>query len=129
MLPFRIGESPMRHWRFPIAGRGVDRIVGDPPVGVSLKVRRTRVGQTVPETRRIRAEGREMRITPNEMNNIAGYRYGFMIADMVLGDTLNEFADGSIEEDELAVAIQQHRIAYEGYVRKLHEYLKPVAEA
>ena len=74
-------------------------------------------------------EGTEMRITSNELNNIAGYRYGFMIADMVLGDTLNDFAQGEIEEDELAVAIQQHRIAYEGYVKKLHEYLRPVAEA
>ena len=70
-----------------------------------------------------------MRISSNELTNIAGSRYGFMIADMVLGDTLNEFADGSIDEDELEVALQQHRIAYEGYVKKLHEYLKPVAEA
>ena len=35
-----------------------------------------------------------MRINPAEMNQIAGYRYGFMIADMVLGDTLHEFAEG-----------------------------------
>jgi hypothetical protein len=65
----------------------------------------------------------------SELNHIAGYRYGFMIADMVLGDTLTEFADGSIDEDELAVALQQHRLAYEGYVKKVHEYLKPVAQA
>lgn len=70
-----------------------------------------------------------MRISSNELTHIAGFRYGFMIADMVLGDTLNEFAEGSIDEDELEVALQQHRIAYEGYVKKLHEYLKPVAEA
>jgi hypothetical protein len=63
------------------------------------------------------------------MSNIAGYRYGFMIADMVLGDTLREYAQGKIEDDELEVALQQHRMAYEGYVRKLHEYLRPVAEA
>ena len=48
---------------------------------------------------------------------------------MVLGDTLTEFADGSIDEDELAVALQQHRLAYEGYVKKVHEYVKPVAQA
>jgi hypothetical protein len=52
-----------------------------------------------------------------------------MIADMVLGDTLREYAQGKIEDDELEVALQQHRMAYEGYVRKLHEYLRPVAEA
>jgi hypothetical protein len=70
-----------------------------------------------------------MRITRNELDHIAGYRYGFIIADMVLGDTLAEFAEGGIEEDELAVAIQQHRIAYEGYLKKLHDCLRPVAEA
>ena len=70
-----------------------------------------------------------MRMNTTDLNQITGYRYGFMIADMVLGDTLTEFADGSIDEDELEIAIQQHRVAYEGYVRKLHEYLKPVAEA
>ncbi len=70
-----------------------------------------------------------MRINSIELSQIAGFRYGFMIADMVLGDTLNEFAEGSAEEDELEVAIQQHRMAYEGYLKKLHEYLKPVAEA
>ena len=70
-----------------------------------------------------------MRINPVEMNQIAGYRYGFMIADMVLGDTLSEFADGAIDEDELELAIQQHRQAYDSYLKKLHEYLKPIAEA
>ena len=70
-----------------------------------------------------------MRLHNSELNHIAGYRYGFMIADMVLGDTLTEFADGSIDVDELSVALQQHRLAYEGYVKKVHEYLKPVAQA
>jgi hypothetical protein len=70
-----------------------------------------------------------MRITDNELSRIAGFRYGFMIADMVLGDTLNEFAQGAIDEDELSVALQQHRRAYEGYVRKLQAYVKPVAQA
>lgn len=70
-----------------------------------------------------------MRINRNDLDHIAGYRYGFIIADMVLGDTLAEFAEGGVEEDELAVAIQQHRMAYEGYVRKLHACLRPVAEA
>jgi hypothetical protein len=69
------------------------------------------------------------RIDPLELSQIAGYRYGFMIADMILGDTLNEFADGSADEDELLIALNQHREAYEGYVRKLHEYIRPVAEA
>ena len=54
-----------------------------------------------------------MRISRYELDHIAGYRYGFMIADMVLGDTLDEFAQGGIEEEELSVAIQQHRMAYE----------------
>ncbi len=70
-----------------------------------------------------------MRINPAEMDRINGYRYGFMIADMVLGDTLNEFADGGADEDEVQVALQQHRMAYEGYVRKLHEYLTAVPQA
>ena len=70
-----------------------------------------------------------MRINPAEMDRINGYRYGFMIADMVLGDTLNEFADGGAGEDEVQVALQQHRMAYEGYVRKLHEYLTAVPQA
>jgi hypothetical protein len=70
-----------------------------------------------------------MRIDAFDLTDIAGSRYGFLIADMVLGDTLSEFAEGSIDEDEVLVALQQHRIAYEGYVKKLHEYLKPVAQA
>ena len=70
-----------------------------------------------------------MRINTTELNQINGYRYGFMIADMVLGDTLNDFADGATNEDELELAIQQHRMAYEGYIKKLHKYLKPIAEA
>jgi len=74
-------------------------------------------------------EAQQMRIDAGELSRIAGYRYGFMIADMVLGDTLKEFADGAIDEDEMMIALQQHRTAYEGYVRKLHEYLTPVAEA
>ena len=70
-----------------------------------------------------------MRIQETELSQIAGFRYGFMIADMVLGDTLSDFAQGSVDEDELEVALRQHRMAYEGYVKKLYEYLKPVAEA
>jgi hypothetical protein len=70
-----------------------------------------------------------MRISPTELERIAGSRYGFMIADMVLGDTLSDFADGDIDEDELLVAIRQHRLAYEGYVKRLHEYLTPIAQA
>ena len=69
------------------------------------------------------------RVNAVELDRIAGYRYGFMIADMVLGDTLSEFADGAIDEDELAVALQQHRLAYEGYIKKVHEFTRPVAEA
>jgi hypothetical protein len=64
-----------------------------------------------------------------ELDQIAGYRYGFMIADMVLGDTLHEFAEGAAAEEEVHVALQQHRVAYEGYVRKLHEYLTAVPQA
>ena len=65
-----------------------------------------------------------MRIPANEMTRIAGNRYGFMIADLVLRDTLDEFAEGAIEEDELALALSQHRRAYEGYVRELSQYAK-----
>ena len=64
-----------------------------------------------------------------ELDQIAGYRYGFMIADMVLGDTLNEFAEGAADQDEVKMALQQHRVAYEGYVKKLHEYLTAVPQA
>jgi hypothetical protein len=64
-----------------------------------------------------------------ELDQIAGYRYGFMIADMVLGDTLQEFAEGTADQDEVEMALQQHRTAYEGYVRKLHEYLTAVPQA
>jgi len=70
-----------------------------------------------------------MRIGPDEMTRIAGFRYGFMIADMVLGDTLEEYADGAIDEDELAMALQQHRMAYEGYVTKLQDCVRPHAQA
>ena len=52
-----------------------------------------------------------------------------MIADMVLGDTLEEYADGRIDHDELSLALSQHRVAYEGYLRKVSEYLPPIAEA
>ncbi len=69
------------------------------------------------------------RIESGDLDRIAGYRYGFMIADMVLGDTLSEFAEGSADQDELQVALQQHRSAYEGYVRKLHECLTTVPQA
>ena len=64
-----------------------------------------------------------------ELDQIAGYRYGFMIADMVLGDTLREFAEGTADQDEVEMALQQHKTAYEGYVRKLHEYLTAVPQA
>ena len=70
-----------------------------------------------------------MRIDSSELSQINGFRYGFMIADLVLRDTVQEFAQGGIDEDELSIALEQHRVAYEGYVRKLHEYLRPVAEA
>jgi hypothetical protein len=70
-----------------------------------------------------------MRMQATELDQIAGYRYGFMIADMVLGDTLSEFADGEVDEDEVHVALDQHRVAYEGYVKKLNEYLTAVPQA
>jgi hypothetical protein len=70
-----------------------------------------------------------MRIDPDELTRIAAFRYGFMIADMVLGDTLKEYADGAIDEDELAMALQQHRMAYEGYVTRLQGYVRPEVEA
>ena len=70
-----------------------------------------------------------MRINPAELERINGYRYGFMIADMVLGDTLHEFAEGAADQDEVHVALQQHRAAYEGYIKKLHEYLTDVPQA
>jgi hypothetical protein len=70
-----------------------------------------------------------MRIPDHELDHIAGYRYGFMIADMVLGDTLSEFAEGAIDEDELAVALRQHRLAYEGYIKKVRECLTPLVQA
>ena len=70
-----------------------------------------------------------MRIPAHEMSRIAGHRYGFMIADLVLRDTLDEFAEGCIEEDELALALSQHRQAYEGYVRELSQYARPPLEA
>jgi hypothetical protein len=66
-----------------------------------------------------------MRVAQSDLDQIAGYRYGFMIADLVLGDTLTEFADGSVEPDEVLLAIQQHRYAYEGYLRKVRESLSP----
>ncbi len=70
-----------------------------------------------------------MRINPAELERINGYRYGFMIADMVLGDTLHEFAEGAADQDEVQVALQQHRLAYEGYIKKLHEYLTVMPQA
>ena len=66
---------------------------------------------------------------PSELERIAGYRYGFMIADMVLGDTLNEFAAGTAAEEEVQMALEQHRAAYEGYVRRLHQLLLAVPQA
>ncbi len=70
-----------------------------------------------------------MRMDTVELDQIAGYRYGFMIADMVLGDTLHEFAEGAADQDEVQVALQQHRLAYEGYIKKLHEYLTVMPQA
>jgi len=64
-----------------------------------------------------------------ELDQVAGSRYGFMIADLVLRDTIEDFARGTVETEELDVALEQHRLAYEGYVKKLHECLTPVAEA
>jgi hypothetical protein len=71
----------------------------------------------------------DVRMNAVELDRIAGYRYGFMIADMVLGDTLHEFAEGTADEDEVQVALDQHRVAYEGYVKKLHEYLTAMPQA
>ena len=70
-----------------------------------------------------------MRINPGELERINGYRYGFMIADMVLGDTLHEFAEGGADPDDVQVALLQHRAAFEGYVKKLHEYLNEMPQA
>ena len=42
---------------------------------------------------------------------------------------LRAHAQGEIEEEELSVAIRQHRLAYEGYLEKLHDCLRPIAEA
>lgn len=69
------------------------------------------------------------RIDPTDFEQIAGCRYGFMIADMVLGDTLKDFADGRIDHEEMDLALSQHRMAYEGYLRRIAESLQPVAEA
>ena len=77
----------------------------------------------------IHGGGSTMRMSTAELERINGYRYGFMIADMVLGDTLHEFAEGAAGQDEVQVAMQQHRAAYEGYVKKLHEYLTVVPQA
>jgi hypothetical protein len=71
----------------------------------------------------------DVRMNAVELDRIASYRYGFMIADMVLGDTLHEFAEGTADEDEVQVALDQHRVAYEGYVKKLHEYLTAMPQA
>ena len=70
-----------------------------------------------------------MRIDAGELEQVAGYRYGFMIADMVLGDTLNEYAEGEAQADEVEVALRQHRLAYEGYVKRLHACLDTVPQA
>ena len=70
-----------------------------------------------------------MRVDATGLDQIAGYRYGFMIADMVLGDTFHGFAEGSVDPEEVRMALQQHRMAYEGYVKKLHEYLTAVPQA
>jgi hypothetical protein len=70
-----------------------------------------------------------MQMHAGELDQIAGYRYGFMIADMVLGDTLHEFSEGMADGDEVQVALDQHRVAYEGYVKKLHEYLTAMPQA
>jgi len=69
------------------------------------------------------------RIQTAELDAIAGYRYGFMIADMVLGDTLAEFAEGETNEDDLEVALLQHRQAYEGYVRRLQASMTAIPRA
>jgi hypothetical protein len=66
-----------------------------------------------------------MRISRHDRTRIAGSRYGFVIADLVLRDTVEEFAEGEIEQDELALALSQHRQAYEGYVRELRQYVEP----
>ena len=35
----------------------------------------------------------------------------------------------ALADDEVEMALQQHKTAYEGYVRKLHEYLTAVPQA
>lgn len=65
-----------------------------------------------------------MRTCDAELSRIAGSHYGFLIADLVLRDTVADFVEGSSDEDELAIALRQHRIAYEGYVSRLREYLR-----
>jgi hypothetical protein len=62
-------------------------------------------------------------VDPRMLDRIAGLRHGFLIADEVLRDTLSDFARGRIEAEELALALQQHRVAYDSYANQLRSVL------
>jgi hypothetical protein len=64
-----------------------------------------------------------MGIETQLLEQIGRRRHGFMIADMVLGDTLHDYAAGTIQADELQLALSQHRLAFEGYVRDVRSWL------
>ena len=64
-----------------------------------------------------------------ELGEILDVRHGFVIADIVLRDTLAEYATGATDAAELLVALHQHRLAYEEYLRTMYACVAVPSEA
>lgn len=70
-----------------------------------------------------------MRVQPYVMEQLGRVRDGFMIVDLVLKETMREYARGTADEEQVLFALQQHRESYEGYLQELYQSLVPSPEA
>ncbi len=58
-----------------------------------------------------------------ELRDISDVRHRFLIADIVLRDTLVDYARKKSDEEDLLLALRRQRMAYEGYVQMLYRTL------
>jgi len=70
-----------------------------------------------------------MRINSQELGQLAEVRQGFVVADMVLRDTLDDYARGAADVTELLVALDQHRSAYAEYLYGFYACVRGIPDA
>ncbi len=71
----------------------------------------------------------DMRIETRKLGQLSEMREGFVLADLVLRDTLEDYARGRADVAELLVALEQHRMAYADYLQGLYACIREIPEA